>query len=135
MAKKKKVNLDNKWMEMMELLGNILGYEKGQKFPTVLPKKISELRKGYSDEVIYETILRCQRDIETALRTKEFKSEYSMCAYVAAIIVNSINDVKIEFEMIERAKKVKANTAIIMDETAIANHKQHVTDISKWLED
>lgn len=136
MTKKKRSG--GKWNEIMSILGNILGYNNGQKFPTILPKKISELREGYSDDVIIETILRSTKDIQWAIHNKEFDTDYNMCAYISAIIINKINDVKKEMEHIELAKKKMFSTnydeCVPEDFSEIGSRKVENKDLTSLFE-
>ncbi|MFF3145806.1 hypothetical protein ACFVRU_29830 [Streptomyces sp. NPDC057927] len=80
--------------ELIEYVSDeIIGYEKGQKFPTSLVRRIAELHKFYSYEVIKYAFQYKKDDIIYYTKTKDFKSEYNMISYIMAIVEGSINDV------------------------------------------
>lgn len=89
-----------KWMQNTEyrkrsidLLFDILGYSSKQKMPTIGYKKLSEFAEPYDYETVYETIVCKRKDIEYALKNKQFSQETGKIFYIMAIIQNSITDV------------------------------------------
>ena len=118
----------------LEELGNLLGYSEGQKFPTIVAKKLKEY-ESYGYEVVLKTILDKKEIIGYAIDTKNFNSEYNKVAYVMAIITNNINDVYKKFKSASRAD-VSTKTDITMEEiqsmsTPVSNKDIH--DISSFL--
>lgn len=111
---------------------NFLEYQKGQKFPTILTKKLKDL-SFYPNEVIYQTIQDQKENIEYWVKHKEFSSDYGKIAYIFAIITNHINDVYRSW----KTKKYQQNKQeqIQKEPVEIIQSKQHEnTDISKWLD-
>jgi len=109
-----------------------LGYQKGQKFPTTLTKKLKEL-SFYPNEVIYKTIQDQKENIEYWILRKDFSSDYGKIAYIFAIITNNINDVYRNWK-INQHQQIKQEQW--QDEPIeIIKSKQHKSiDISKWLD-
>ena len=87
----------------------------------LIGKKVNEL-KPYTYEVIYETFLKCAKSIESAMRSKNFKSDWNRLAYIFAIIANNINDVnrQISSQKAAAAKEAKLPEA---DDTDIGGRK------------
>ena len=120
--------------QCLEELGNILGYHDGQKFPTVVAKKLKEY-EYYGYKVVLKTIITKKSDMEYAISHKEFASEYNRVAYIMAIITNSINDVKRKMDEELKAEHV-SESAITAEDVALANvpaERGSVRDISKFL--
>ena len=118
----------------LEELGNILGYHEGQKFPTVLAKKLKEY-EYYGYNIVLQTIITKKSDIEYAIKCKEFASEYNKVAYIMAIITNSINDVKIKIDKEQKMNRVSSGV-IVPDDIEVINpstEQNNVRDISKFL--
>lgn len=124
----------------MEKIGNILGYTKGQKFPTIVAKKLKEY-ETYGYDTVYQTILGKEQDIYNAISNKDFASEYNKTSYIMAIITNSINDFYKKKQSVESSKQVGRST-ITMEEiksipTSISNNtstsNNNVHDISRFL--
>lgn len=69
-----------------------LHYQKGQPFPTSLPKKLAEL-DYYDDAVILETFQTCESDILYWMEHKQFAGDYNRIAYMIAIVKEHIADV------------------------------------------
>lgn len=131
-----RVNNDYRW-KTVDLIAEILGYQKGQVFPTVVHKKLKEL-EFYGYRCVYETILRQRKTIQWYMENKDFDSDYNRIAYMFAIIKNNINDVyrdmkKLADEKHRRAKKV--NALDIADPMEVENAGTVAKNISKWLED
>lgn len=112
----------------------ILGYESYQKMPSIFYKHLNEW-KGYGFDVVFETILRVEPNINWALNTKDYQTESIKIMYFDRIIENNLNDVKKEFDM-----KKKINHRLDQDvydvvDLELSNKQQKTKDISKFLED
>lgn len=114
-----------------------LNYKKGQKFNTILIRKLNEL-KFYSNEIILATIKNQDENIKKAIRQKDFNSEFNKIAYIFGIINNNIN------QMYEDSKKIKKQETqskksnsidTDIDMVKIGNNAhENKKDISKFLE-
>lgn len=116
-----------------------LDYETGQKFPTVLTKKLKEL-EFYGYEVVLETIRKCSSSIEYAVKTKNFKNEVGKISYIMAIVQNNINDVYKEHNRKEKLKEKQDKQTIHFEaensvEIMNIGSKHKGKDISDFLED
>lgn len=90
---------------------DILGYESGQVFPTILVRRLKELN-FYPNEVILETVQNLQDSLLWAMQNKDFRSDVNRIEYIFAAIKNHINDVYKRY-------KVRKNAA--NHETVIGN--------------
>ncbi len=118
----------------MEELGNILGYVKGQKFPSIAAKKLKEY-EVYGYDVVLETILLKKQIIINSISNKDFTSEYNKTSYIMAIITNSINDV---YKKKQREKSLKhisksVATAEEVESVTQVTSNENVHDISRFL--
>lgn len=126
--------------QVIDILAEIIGYEKGQKFPSLLTKTLKELSDFYKWEVVLQTVEQNRASMENAILHKNFGSEYAKYAYLMAIIRNSIDDVN---------RKYKINKTIVKstqqkepaEVELMAEHIENIgttkgnNDISKFLED
>lgn len=90
------------------MIADLLGYKKGQPFPTSAMKKLKEL-DYYSDEVIIETIEKVSNQIKWAFEHKNFNgscADYNKCSYMMAVITNSIASIQKEHD--RRVENVKS---------------------------
>lgn len=115
----------------------LLDYQKGQKFPTSLTKKLKEL-SFYDDEVVLKTVQDYENDIVFWLNKKGIDKEYGKISYIFAIINSHINDVynqwKREKLTQEKNSQINQDTNIDIDINKIeTKHKEK--DLSAWLED
>ena len=118
----------------MEELGNILGYVKGQKFPSIAAKKLKEY-EVYGYDVVLETILLKKQSIINSISNKDFTSEYNKTSYIMAIITNSINDVykkKQREKSLKHISKSVATTEEVESVTQVTSN-ENVHDISRFL--
>ena len=120
--------------ECLTELGNILGYFEGQKFPTIVAKKLKEY-EGYGYDVVLRTIRNKKEAILYSINNKDFSSEYCRVAYVMAIITNNINDVR---NAINKEKKAQVASSPIITSDEIEDSisptvNSGVRDISKFL--
>lgn len=120
----------------IEELGNILGYSKDQKFPTIVAKKLKEY-ESYGYEVVFETICNKKQVIINSISNKDFTSEYNKTSYIMAIITNSINDIYKQHQDKKKLQHIDKTVATIEEvESAVTPVKVREThDISRWLND
>jgi hypothetical protein len=116
-----------------------LNYEKGQKFNTILTRKLNELN-FYSNEVILETIEQQDEKIKKALRQKDFENESLKIAYIFGIINNNINQVyedkkRVKSRQNSEMKIICIDTARDMADINNNNNQKDRKDISKFLGD
>ena len=111
----------------------LLGYEKGCTFPTVLTKKLESL-SAYSYKTIWATILYKEEDLRYWASVEDkFKNDYGKICYLFVIIVNHINEVQ---KKIKAQKRVYTPTVELPPEIEdISNKTNQNKDISKWLEE
>ena len=111
----------------------LLGYEKGCAFPTVLTKKLESL-SAYSNKTIWATILYKEDDLRYWASVEgKFKNDYGKICYLFVIIVNSINEVQ---KMVKAKEKQLTSAVEIPPEIEdISNKTNQNKDISKWLEE
>lgn len=130
-------HLENEKMyrqKCLEELGNILGYKDGQKFPTIVAKRIKEY-KVYGYDTVLQTILDKKQVILYNLCNKTFASEYNKVSYIMAIITNSINDVYKRKKTEEKDVRVNESVATMEEVTAVNSpvNTRNIHDISKFL--
>lgn len=118
----------------LEEIGNILGYIKGQKFPTVVAKKLKEY-EPYGYDTVYQTILGKKQIIYNAISNKDFTSDYNKTSYIMAIITNSINDFYKLKKSKEISKHIDESVATTEEvESSINTIKtNNIHDISRFL--
>ncbi len=111
----------------------LLGYEKGCTFPTILTKKLESL-SAYSNKTIWATILHKEEDLRYWASVEDkFKNDYGKICYLFVIIVNHINEVQ---KKIKAQKRVHVPTVEIPPEIEdISNKANQNKDISQWLEE
>ena len=111
----------------------LLGYEKGCMFPTVLTKKLESL-SAYSYKTIWATILYKEEDLRYWASVEDkFKNDYGKICYLFVIIVNHINEVQ---KKIKAQKRAYTPTVELPPEIEdISNKTNQNKDISQWLEE
>lgn len=126
------------WVKIIEkFCFEYLGYEKGQPFPTILPKRIKQL-DFYDNETIYRTMLACDNDIHYAIENKNFDTDYAKIGYIMAILTNRIAKVwKVVMRERNEAKKAyqPIPSSCYASLAEIQNPKQTVKDISRFVEE
>lgn len=111
----------------------LLGYEKGCTFPTVLTKKLESL-SAYSYKTIWATILYKEEDLRYWASVEDkFKNDYGKICYLFVIIVNSINEVQKKIKAQKRAYTPTVETPPEIED--ISNKTNQNKDISQWLEE
>ena len=122
-----------------DMIADFTGYYNGEVFPTVVPKKLKELEEKYDIFTVYDTIIDKKNDIQYAMDSMEFNSEYGKCSYLMAIIVNNINDVskrKKRKEKLKAKEEIEANSDYFEFKfmpRPVTNKNDR--DISQFLED
>lgn len=81
-----KETYNHSYREAVDAIAKCLDYQKGDKFNTLITKKLQELRNFYVDEVIKETV----ENEGWKIKNKKFNTESSKIAYFFAIIKNTI---------------------------------------------
>ena len=122
-----------------EMIANFTGYYDGQVFPTIVPRKIKELKEVYGLDTIYETFVEKEKDIQYAMDAKEFNTDLHKCSYIMAIIANNINDVWNRKKR-EEKNKVKEEVELNSPDLDFEFMPRPITpknnrDISQFLED
>ena len=111
----------------------LLGYEKGCTFPTVLTKKLESL-SAYSNKTIWATILYKEEDLRYWASVEDkFKNDYGKICYLFVIIVNHINEVQKKIKAQKRAYTPTVEAPPEIED--ISNQINQNKDISQWLEE
>ena len=124
---------------LMKLIASeVLNYEQAQLLPKVLIKKISELHKHYSYEIILETFNQQEENLKYWMGLEnKFNNEYQKVNYMMAIISNNINDVfnlhKTKEKIVEKEYKIENEIVDTNLMNNISKRKRKVTDISEFL--
>ena len=115
----------------IDALFEILGFDKDTIVPTILFKNLKSYEKmGY--DIVYDTIIEEERDINWALQNVNFQNTTGMIMYVCKILENHMMDVYQR----KKFRQCHANRKeIVIDNIEINNKKQKTKDISKFLED
>ena len=115
----------------------LLDYQKGQKFPTLLTRKLKEL-DFYDNEVILKTVQNYKNDIIYWMNRKQIDSDTGKIYYIFAIINDHINDVynqwKHDKKQIVKEEKSEIEVSTDIDIKDLGTNKEG-KDISEWLED
>lgn len=86
---------------------DILGYKSGMIIPGVFNKKLTEYDSvGYN--ALYNTMKSQRKNIDWALKTKQFNGESAKVLYIMAILNNNVMD---EYKKIIREKKEISTSA------------------------
>lgn len=125
--------------ELLDIIADIVGYNNGEKFPTSITRKLKELEEIYDIFTIYDTFIECRENIQFAIESREFDTEYGKCAYIMAIVVNNINDVWKKRKR-EEKNKIKEKTEIESPDVDFSfmprpTSNKNNRDISQFLED
>ena len=111
----------------------LLGYEEGCMFPTVLTKKLESL-SAYSYKTIWATILYKEEDLRYWASVEDkFKNDYGKICYLFVIIVNHINEVQKKINAQKRAYTPTVEAPPEIED--ISNKTNQNKDISQWLEE
>lgn len=131
-------NITNKRKELNDIIADIVGYYNGEKFPSSITKKVKELEEIYDIFTVYDTFVEKRDDIQFAIDSRDFDTEYGKCAYIMAIVVNNINDIWIRRKREEKTKLKQEATLKSEDmdfDYIPAPVKKNTKDISQFLED
>lgn len=82
-----KETYNHSYKEVVDLISEDLGYQKGDKFNTFIVKKLKTLRENYADEVIADVV----KNEGWKIRGKHFDKQYNKISYYFAIIKNNIS--------------------------------------------
>ena len=124
--------------EVLDIIADIVGYYNGEKFPSSITKKLKDLEEIYDIFTVYDTFVEKRDDIQFAIDTRDFDTEYGKCAYIMAIVVNNINDIWIRRKREEKTKLKQEATLKSEDmdfDYIPAPVKKNTKDISQFLED
>ena len=116
----------DKRREVLDIVADLVGYYHGEKFPSSITAKIKELEEIYDIFTVYDTFIEKREDIQYALDSRDFETEYGKCSYIMAIIVNNINDIWIRKKREEREAKRMENMMPTEDYTDIRNNSKLV---------
>lgn len=117
------------------IVDELLNYQTGQVFPTILYKKLKEL-DFYPNSVILQTIENNYDNIKYWINKKDFDSEFGKISYIFAIITNKINDTYKEWKRNELIKVQENKTHIEVNlDINEENTTQKGKDLSRWLEE
>jgi hypothetical protein len=125
------------WSEIIRYIcEDLLKYQKGQVFPTLITKKLLEL-KYYDREVILETIKVKSNDILYQINQDgKFKDDTGKIFYIFAIIKNNINDIHKKWKYNQAQIRLSNNSNIEGNINNIGKENvQKGKDLTKWLED
>lgn len=106
--------------QCIDYLYELLGYDDGVTAPTLLYKKLDEMKKcGY--RVIYKTIEQQESNIKKAINKIEFKNEVAKISYVMAILRNSIIDIYLDEKKKQEQKIVQIKNYLTPDNPSEVN--------------
>ena len=117
----------------IDLIREIMGYVLPQmKLPTLTYKKIEEYKDPIGYDVLYQTLLNKQKDIEYAFYNKQFDSEVARVMYLFAIVQNHYME---EWRKKVAKKRMDSNIPEDYEEMIVPEKKQKVKDIRRFLDD
>lgn len=112
-----------------------LGYQRGQKFPAYIQKKLNEF-SFYSYDVILRTFEKCSDSIIYYMSKKEFRNESGKIAYIFAVLSNNINDVNKELEWDKKAQEKESKTEMNSEQGInMMRPNTKVKNVSAWLDE
>jgi hypothetical protein len=107
---------------------DVMDYEEGQIIPPIMLKKIGDLYKFYTYDVIQLCFELCKDDIQYWITTKNFTNEYGMVSYIMKIIESNINDTYKKWKFEQRQKQKQDNSKL---DVGIINEMPTKTVIKK----
>lgn len=110
------------YKSIMDIIHDVLAFDPSMVFPTCITRSIKQL-SFYGNETILETFEQCKPQLENAMRTKSFNSEYQRASYMMAIIKNKINDVY-------KAKKRRESAQAAIDRQETQFRAEDATDFA-----
>lgn len=125
------------WNEIVRYIcEDLLGYQTGQVFPSLIPRKLAEY-KFYNREVILKTFQLKSSDILYQINQDgKFDNEQSKIFYMFAIVKNSINDVYKQWKR-DNKQAINKDKEDYIGTNDIENlgTSKSGKDLSTWLED
>lgn len=129
---------NHSYKEVINLITDCFNYKTGDKFNTLIVKKLKELRNIYPDEVIIETI----KNEGWKIKNKKFDTENGKIIYFFTIISNNISFYNKKYNerkiFNEKMKAQNENNFVAEDIIEFSNKKQNINnnrDISSILEE
>lgn len=129
---------NHSYKEVINLITDYFNYKTGDKFNTLIVKKLKELRNIYPDEVIIETI----KNEGWKIKNKKFDTESGKIIYFFTIISNNISFYNKKYNerkiFNEKMKAQNENNFVAEDIIEFSNKKQNINnnrDISSILEE
>lgn len=115
--------------KIIDELSDIIGYKKGQPFPTVMTRKLKDL-SFYTNEVILETVRKSRQSILWAFQTKNFETDYQKISYMMGIIRNRLPEVSRDIENRKKAELSieKAKTINVEDIESVNKKEAKIKD-------
>lgn len=120
---------------IFEALHDYMGYDLSQIVPPVVSKEVSVLHERYTYRVIYNVVRSLENNIRIAMKN-DFKNDFVKGKYVAAILMNNIND---EYEKLKRQTKMEQNRAKqhvdieMIEDESVSKPVSRGNDISMFL--
>lgn len=118
----------------------ILQYELGQITPPNLKRRVKQLHKSYSYEVIKMCFELLKPQLNNILNNKEFEDEQHMVNYIMVVVESNINDAykiwKRKKEIVDKSKKLEEDLTIFnSDYESVGREvkKSKSKDISSFL--
>lgn len=120
----------------IDLMFDVLGYKNNMIIPTYFYKSLTKF-EGVGYEALYNTMIRQDKSVQWALKTKNFSGETAKVMYIMAIYNNNVMD---EYKLLCSTRKTSAtanddNCDSIIEISETINRKQESKNISKFLED
>lgn len=129
---------NHSYKEVINLITDCFNYKTGDKFNTLIAKKLKELRNIYPDEVIIETI----KNEGWKIKNKKFDTESGKIIYFFTIISNNVSFYNKKYNerkiLNEKMKAQNENNFVAEDIIEFLNKKQNINnnrDISSILEE
>ena len=126
--------------ELYEYVKDVIGYDKKQSLPPSFVLRLKGLKSGkymenkkvedkadYPYKVILYTFMYCRESINRSLNTKDFDSENAKFNYILAIVKNSLNDMYLRMQEMNKQKRMLDNIDI---DVAHATYKRRTKDPS-----
>lgn len=127
---------------VIDYISDLVGYENGMKFPTIMTRKLNEY-EFYGYDIVLDTIKENADRIDWCLNNKEFSNESSKLSYIFGIISNTINDVYLKHKRQEKQlqkinssvdKNVEVEMNLMLSQSE-PQKRSKGTDISNLLEE
>ena len=104
--------------------------------PGILLKREKELRDAYGEEVVYEAVIRCKKEIARALEYKQhdLRDLVSAGLYAFGVLRSKLPDVAVELEREKQIRREQAKNqrqAEIIDINSFVGRKPKSRDLSE----